>query len=357
MRNSHDRRSILLFIGVIIVALILMTAVFTLSFYLTAFVFEQLGYAPSSFAHYLAAAISGVILIVVIISLASGATRQNQWRGVYQPIIDAIERMAKGDFNVRVEPVVDDHGIFSALTETVNKAAVELNQMEQLRQEFISNVSHEIQSPLTSIRGFAQALRDETLSAEDRAQYLSIIETESTRLSRITENLLRLASLDADQVKFQPQRYPLDRQIRSLILACEPQWASKQIDLDLLLDSVEIDADSDLMSQVWTNLLHNSIKFTPQGGHIRIELRRCEGDVEFAIADSGAGISEADQARIFERFYKADASRTQSNGGSGLGLSIVKRIIDLHGGAIRVESSVGIGSRFIVTLPDAPRLT
>lgn len=351
MSNRSDLRSILIAIGAVIASSLLMTVMFTVSFHLIAFVFEKLGQSLTPFVHYLAAAFTGVILIVMIVAVASGFSRENQLLRFYQPIIDAIERMAKGDFNVRVEPVVDDHGIFSALTESVNKAAVELNQMERLRQEFISNVSHEIQSPLTSIRGFAQALRDESLSAEDRAQYLGIIEAESTRLSRITENLLKLASLDADQVKFEPQRYPLDRQIRSLILACEPQWSGKKIDLDLALEPVEVNADADLLSQVWINLLHNGIKFTPQGGRIGVKLYRCDGQVEFAISDTGMGISDADQARIFERFYKADPSRTQSNGGSGLGLSIAKRIVDLHGGAIRVESAVGTGSRFIVTLP------
>lgn len=356
MRERNGRPTPVVILGIVIVGLILMTVVFSVSSLLTSFVFERMEYPPSPFVQYLVAAITGVFLIMLTITVASRFSRENEWQGLYQPLIDAIERMAKGDFNVRVEPVVDDHGIFTALTETVNKAAVDLHQMEQLRQEFISNVSHEIQSPLTSIRGFAQALRDDTLSADDRAQYLGIIEAESTRLSRITENLLKLASLDAEKVKFEPQPYPLDRQIRSLILACEPQWSGKQIDLDLALEPLEANADSDLMSQVWINLLHNGIKFTPQGGHIRVELRRYEGYVEFIIADTGMGISDADQGRIFERFYKADASRTQSAGGSGLGLSIVKRIIDLHGGAIRVESTVGIGSRFTVTLPDIPRL-
>src|SRR5512143_889254 len=126
--------------------------------------------------------------------------------------------------------------------------ALELNQMENLRQEFISNVSHEIQSPLTSIRGFAQALENDQLTNEERHHYLNIIEEESTRLSRITEDLLRLASLESDKVKFEPKSYRLDQQIRSLILACEPQWRAKEIDLEVSLVELVIAADEDLLS-------------------------------------------------------------------------------------------------------------
>src|SRR5262249_34226152 len=159
---------------------------------------------------------------------------------------------------------------------------------------------------LTSIRGFAQALRNDQLSAADKSHYLSIIETESTRLSRLTDNLLRLASLEAEYAKFEPKSYGLDKQIRSLILASEPQWSEKAIDMKVALDEVTITADEDLLSQVWTNLIHNSIKFTPQGGKICVALHQNGAIVEFEIADTGIGISDEDKAHIFERFYKAD---------------------------------------------------
>jgi two-component system phosphate regulon sensor histidine kinase PhoR len=221
-----------------------------------------------------------------------------------------------------------------------------------MRQEFISNVSHEIQSPLTSIRGFAQALQNEHLSVEDRSHYLAVIETETTRLSRLTENLLKLASLEAKQVKFEPKPYRLDKQIRNLILACEPQWIAKALDIDVALAEVTITADEDLLSQVWLNLIYNSIKFTPQGGRITITLQKEGSTIQFEIRDTGIGISDEDQARIFERFYKADRSRTRSDSsGSGLGLAIVGKIVELHNGAIAVESVSGVGTSFKVSLP------
>ncbi len=239
----------------------------------------------------------------------------------------------------------------SKLTESVNKMASELDQMESMRQEFISNVSHEIQSPLTSIRGFAQALENDTLTAEERHHYLSIIESESTRLSRITEDLLKLATLESDQVHMEPKCYRLDKQIRSLILACEPQWRAKGIHLDVSLEELEITADEDLLSQVWNNLIHNGIKFTPQAGSVKVALSSRGDQAEFRISDTGIGISVDDQDRIFERFYKADRSRTHVNGGSGLGLSIAKKIIEMHNGTIEVASKVGTGTTFIVALP------
>jgi len=220
-----------------------------------------------------------------------------------------------------------------------------------MRQEFISNVSHEIQSPLTSIRGFAQALHDEHLSVEERDHYLTIIETESMRLSRVTDNMLKLASLESKHMRLEPKSYRLDKQIRTLILAYEPQWIAKTLDMDVALEEVEILADEDLLSQVWGNLLHNSIKFTPEGGRVCVEAHQQRSTVECRITDSGIGIPEEAQAHIFERFYKVDASRERSREGSGLGLAIAQKIVELHQGTIGVASQAGAGTTLIVSLP------
>jgi two-component system phosphate regulon sensor histidine kinase PhoR len=137
-----------------------------------------------------------------------------------------------------------------------------------------SNVSHEIQSPLTSISGFSRALQNEGLSTEERNHYLVIIETESKRLSKLSDNLLKLTSLESKQHPFDPKAYRLDKQLRKVVLACEPQWVEKGIEMDIDLGEVEIVADEDMMNQVWVNLIHNGIKFTPIGGTIRIELQQ-----------------------------------------------------------------------------------
>jgi len=189
------------------------------------------------------------------------------------------------------------------------------------------------------------------LSREDRNHYLGIIETESMRLSKLSDNLLALASLEAENPRFEPKPYRLDKQIRRVILACEPQWTDKAIDMEVSLDEAEIAGDEDLLSQVWTNLLHNSIKFTPHGGRVCLDLRRSDGGIVFTIADTGLGIADDDLPRGFERFFKADTSRERAKGGSGLGLSIAKKIVGMHHGTIAVESQLGIGTIFTVSLP------
>ncbi|HIW33551.1 MAG TPA: HAMP domain-containing histidine kinase [Candidatus Paenibacillus intestinavium] len=227
----------------------------------------------------------------------------------------------------------------------------QLQQMEDLRQEFISNVSHEIQSPLTSIVGFAQALQLNNLSIEENNHYLNIIEMESRRLSKLSDNLMKLTSLESEQHPFDKKRYSLYQQIKTIILACEPNWMQKNLELSISLDKVSILADEDLMSQVWTNIIHNSIKFIPSNGTITISLRQVDEQAIIRITDTGIGIARQDQLHIFERFYKADHARERSKGGSGLGLSIVKKIVEMHGGTISVESELGKGTTFTVNLP------
>jgi two-component system, OmpR family, phosphate regulon sensor histidine kinase PhoR len=335
--------------------MLLVTPIFAVPFFLTSFTYQAIGHQPSALVSYLVNILLGCLFCLLIIAVWSRVFESKERADLmemFRPVTEGMERIGRGDFNVSVESNTDGDVITSELVKSVNRTALELNQMEQMRQEFISNVSHEIQSPLTSIRGFAQALQNEHLSVEDRSHYLAVIETETTRLSRLTENLLKLASLEAKQVKFEPKPYRLDKQIRNLILACEPQWIAKALDIDVALAEVTITADEDLLSQVWLNLIYNSIKFTPQGGRITITLQKEGSTIQFEIRDTGIGISDEDQARIFERFYKADRSRTRSDSsGSGLGLAIVGKIVELHNGAIAVESVSGVGTSFKVSLP------
>ncbi|QQZ64044.1 two-component sensor histidine kinase [Paenibacillus sonchi] len=274
-------------------------------------------------------------------------------RAFYIPIITAMRQISKGNFKVELE---NDrrYGQFGSIVEGINEMASELSRMETMRQDFISNVSHEIQSPLTSIRGFARALRDEGLSAESRAHYLDIIEAEGSRLSGLSDNLLKLSALEAESFPFERTAYRLDKQLQEMILACEPQWLGKNIDVEAELEEVTVQAVKDLLSQVWTNLLHNSIKFTPQGGMITVRLRTLDNRVEAEIKDNGIGIAEDDLPRIFERFYKVDKARSTSGGGSGLGLSLVKKIVDIHEGSITITSRPGEGTACVVVLPMQP---
>jgi two-component system, OmpR family, phosphate regulon sensor histidine kinase PhoR len=345
-------------IGIVVVisgVLLFATVIFTVIFFLTGFIYQRIGQAPPPLTAYLINTLAGFISCFFILGTLGrilGSRQHDMRMGVFGPILEAMQKIAHGDFSVRLDSTYENHDIVGVLAKNVNNMALELDQMEKMRQEFISNVSHELQSPLTSIRGFAQAMQSDDVSIQDRKHYLSIIETESMRLSKLTDNLLKLASLESEHVKFEPKAYRLDKQIRNLILACEPQWAAKTIDLEVSLQEVEATADEDLLSQVWMNLIHNSIKFTPTGGKICADLQRQGENIAFKISDTGVGISQDDQAHIFERFYKVDKARTRSdNGGSGLGLSIAKKIVEMHNGTIAVTSQPGAGTTFTVMLP------
>jgi signal transduction histidine kinase len=271
--------------------------------------------------------------------------------GIFDSVIMAQKKIAKGDYNVNLNNNIEGLGPYTELVDSVNYMALELSKMEKMRQEFISNVSHEIQSPLTSIRGFAEALRNDKLSSQSRLHYLNIIEAESMRLSKLSDNLLRLASLESDTIKFEPKTYRLDKQLRRIILTCEPQWLDKNINMDVFLEEIEIMADEDMMDQVFINLINNSIKFTPEGGSVLVDLHKKNDLIEFKITDTGLGIADEDQNHIFERFFKGDKSRGPLIKGNGLGLSIVKGIIDVHHGTINVQSKLGKGTIFAISLP------
>jgi len=290
------------------------------------------------------------IFIFGFVSWLLGRWLKPKQTDYFNTLIAAFRRMAKGDFSVSLERMRGFDGRFAELSDSINQMASELQEMEKMRQEFVSNVSHEIQSPLTSIGGFARALQDDVLDAEERQNYLRIIETESKRLSKISDNLLKLTMLESDRHLLESKSYRLDRQLTKLILVCEPQWIAKKIQMEAELGKIMILADEDLMSQVWTNLLH-SIKFTPDGGKITVTLNQHGGEVECRITDNGIGIASDSLPHIFERFYKADRSRSRSNSGSGLGLSLVKKIVELHGGSVTVASEVNQGTCFSVKIP------
>ncbi|ULO07880.1 two-component sensor histidine kinase [Paenibacillus sp. 19GGS1-52] len=323
-------------------------AAWTGAYFASKLIFHKFGAPSTEYVTQLIIMLLQFVFLFCLMAIISFATRGQE--RVYIPIITAIRQISKGDFKV----VLDNdrrYGQFNGIVEGINEMASELSRMETMRQDFISNVSHEIQSPLTSIRGFARALRNESLSSGSRSHYLDIIEAESTRLSGLSENLLKLSALEADSFPFERKAYRLDKQLREMILVAEPQWLGKTIEVEAELEEIHVYAVEDLMSQVWTNLLHNSIKFTPEGGCIHIRLYSLEKTIEVEIKDSGIGIAEEELSRIFERFYKVDQARTTSEGGSGLGLSLVKKIVEIHEGSVAVRSRPGEGTVFVVSLP------
>ncbi|MDM5238741.1 envelope stress sensor histidine kinase HitS [Bacillus cereus] len=349
-RERMSKLKILKVIGAVIALFSFLTIIWSIAFYVASSILDALEINVSPFVTFLISNMVGFVFIVLIWVLI-GILMRPKREAMIWTIIEPIQKIAKGDFSVKIRNEEKYDGEIGVLVKSINDMTDELNAMEKMRQEFVSNVSHEIQSPLTSIKGFARALQDNNLSEEKRKHYLTIIETETTRLSKLSQNLLKLTLLESEEYIPERVAYRLDQQLKQIVLNSEPLWVEKEIELDLDLEKVQITADQESMSQVWINLIHNNIKFTPGGGTITIQLKEYETVVEVRIRDSGIGISEEQKQHIFERFYKADSSRNRAYGGSGLGLAIVKKVLDLHQGKIKVESEEGNGTEFIVCIP------
>ena len=350
-RERMNKVKILKVIGAVLALFSFLTIIWSIAFYVSSSVINALEIRVSPFVTFLISDMVGFVFIVLIWVLI-GVLMRPKREAMIWTIIEPIQKIAKGDFSVKIRNEEKYNGEIGVLVKSINDMTDELNAMEKMRQEFVSNVSHEIQSPLTSIKGFARALQDNNLSEEKREHYLTIIETETTRLSKLSQNLLKLTLLESEEYTPERVTYRLDQQLKQIVLNSEPLWAEKEIELDLDLEKVHITADQESMSQVWINLIHNSIKFTPSSGTISIKLKEYETLVEVRIRDAGIGISEEQKQHIFERFYKADSSRNRAYGGSGLGLAIVKKVLDLHQGEIKVESEEGKGTEFIVRMPN-----
>ncbi|GGG58338.1 sensor histidine kinase [Paenibacillus radicis (ex Gao et al. 2016)] len=263
----------------------------------------------------------------------------------------ATRHIADGNFNVKLN--IKQKGELGTLARSFEEMMYDLQQLEHMRREFVANVSHEVQSPLTSISGYALALKQVDISAADRSRYLDIIIAEANRMSKMSASLLKLSLLESPSQQLQLVTLSLDEQIRRVIVAIQPQWSARNIRFELNLKAIKLTADHDQLNQVWTNIIGNSIKFSMDGGVIAVSMKQDIKNVVIRIADKGIGITQEDQKRIFERFFKADRSHSRKYSGSGMGLAIVKQIVSLHQGDIRVESEPGQGTAFIITLPIA----
>lgn len=260
----------------------------------------------------------------------------------------ATQQVAQGDFTVRVAASGRDE--LSCLMKNFNDMVEALARNEYLQKDFISNVSHELKTPIASILGFARLLQSEGLDEATRREYVDIIADESQRLSHLSQNLLRLSSLDRVPVT-EAKPYALDEQLRRMVVQLEPTWESKAINWELDLSPTTVTAHEELLAEVWINLLANAIKFSSQDGVIQINCYATD-QVYVEITDHGCGMDKDTMSRIFERFYQGDTSHSRE--GSGLGLCIVKKIIAQSGGEIHVRSTPGKGATFRVALPLSP---
>lgn len=262
-------------------------------------------------------------------------------------LIDATREVSKGNFDIKAEELKQKFGV-GELIRSFNIMTSELSSIEMFRKDFISNVSHEFKTPIASIRGFAKLLQNNNLTKEQRDEYTNIIIEETSRISHLSTNILRISKLEHQKIIERKTYFSLDEQIRRSIILLEYLWDKKGIEFNLNLEEVTYAGDEELLQQVWVNLISNAINFSPNGGKIDIELTQIGNNIECCIRDYGIGMTDEIKDRIFEKFYQGDISHFQE--GTGLGLPLVKRILELYNGKIAVQSKLNEGSTFIVEL-------
>lgn len=263
----------------------------------------------------------------------------------------AMKEVAGGNFHVNMQ---SDSKLKEVrdIYESFNRMVKELGNTETLQTDFISSVSHEFKTPINAIEGYASLLQDHHQSPEEQETYIEKILFNTRRLSTLTGNILLLSKINNQSIRPQRTAYRLDEQIRQAIVALEQKWTEKNIDFDVELDKVTYSGYESLLLHVWSNFIDNAIKFDPQGGMICLRLRQTGDEVVFTIDDNGPGVAPEEQKRIFHKFYQSDSSREMS--GNGLGLALVKQIVEFSGGTVSVENLPEAGCRFTVRLPMQP---
>lgn len=267
-------------------------------------------------------------------------------------LIVSMDKLASGDFRTRISigPIMRRIPAYANVAESFNKMAQELESTEMLRLDFINNFSHEFKTPIVSITGFAKLLKRGNLPQEQQREYLTAIEEESMRLSRMSTNVLNLTRVENQAILTNVSEYNLSEQIRSCMLLLESKWEKKDLELVLEFDEHMICANEEQMKQVWINLLDNAIKFAPAGHTVRVRILDPGEKLAVEVMNTGSEIPEEHQKKIFQKFYQADESH--STQGNGVGLAIVKRIVELHGGEVAVASGNEV-TAFTVELPKA----
>ena len=294
-----------------------------------------------------------VILITVIFKTADFVRRRIMVDKPVEMITDAAKKIMNGDFSVRVKPM---HGSgmegFNQIGQSVNKMASELSGVETLRTDFIANVSHEMKTPLAVMQNYGTLLQAPDLPAEKRIEYAKVITDASRRLADMMTNILKLNRLENQQIYQSTTTFDLGEQLCESLLGYESTWEKKKIEIETdIAENVLISADAELLFLVWNNLFSNAFKFTEDGGKVTLTLTADEKYATVKVSDTGCGMSAEIGAHIFEKFYQGDTSH--STQGNGLGLALVKRVVDIMRGEIGVESEPGVGSTFTVKIKRA----
>lgn len=289
-------------------------------------------------------------LIGVLVVIVGGATAWFVNRLLLSPIkrlSEAMDEVANGNFEIylesgnRIKEIKNIYEKFNIMTK-------ELRSTEILQSDFVSNVSHEIKTPITSIEGYTMLLQNEETTEEDKQVFIEKILFNTRRLSELVGNILLLSKIDNQAIETKKKKFRLDEQIRQSILLLEPKWLKKEIEFDVDLEAITYEGNENLLQHVWNNLIDNAVKFNSRGGLVVMRLKKKEDKYIFLIEDEGPGIQEEYQQKVFNKFYQADDSRKQE--GNGLGLALVKKIVDLYHGEIKIENLPQKGCRFTIIL-------
>ena len=302
-------------------------------------------------------AVECIIAILYWVVVAGGITWftrgkvKNTYEEPMQSLAEATTKVANGDFSVYIPTLhtSDKLDYLDIMILDFNKMVEQLGSIETLKTDFVSNVSHEMKTPIAIIKNYAEMLRRDDISEEERKEYAAAIEHAAVRLSSLISNILKLNKLENQSIVIETEQYDVCRQVCDCILQFEELWDKKEIELDVdMEDEAFIYADESLMEMVWNNLLSNAIKFTEQGGSITVKQITEDEYVKISVSDTGCGMNKECVNRIFDKFYQGDTSHSKE--GNGLGLALVKRVLELMDGDIQVVSEEGVGSTFTVTL-------
>lgn len=288
-----------------------------------------------------------VLVFSVVLSVVLGWLLNVLFFSPITRLSRAMRKVGEGDFSLqlesssRIREIRDTYDNFNLMTR-------ELQATEIVQTDFVSNVSHEFKTPINAIEGYATLLQSGQTS-DEQAMYVEKILLNTRRLNELVGNILLLSRIDHQAINSNCTRYRLDEQVRQAIVLLEPKWDSKELELDVDLETLDYVGNESLLLHVWVNLIDNAIKYDPQGGLLRLRLQRQDNNAVFTIDDSGPGIAPEAQSHIFDKFFQADSSRMAE--GNGLGLALVKRVLDICGGAVHVENLPEAGCRFTVILP------
>jgi signal transduction histidine kinase len=295
-----------------------------------------------------------VFVTATLLMFLVAVVRHVSWNRPMRRLSEAARKVARGDFSVRIAPIRKDgkKDFVEVMFDDFNTMAEELASIEMLKNDFIANVSHEIKTPLAVIQSYAAELQNEALGPEERREYIKTIIMSSQRLSALVSNILKLNKLEHQEILPSAAAFDPGEQIRRCALAFEDLWERKNITFDADLDELTVCYDESMLEIVWNNLIANAVKFTAPGGYISLVLKQSEGFAVVRISDTGCGMDEETQKHIFDKFYQGDPSHSQE--GNGLGLALVKKVIDITGAKISVMSKVGEGTTFTVRLEVYP---